>query len=309
LDAYRGPRRLFEGFRLKEWAGFTLTHPEIYSSMILQDAKYLATSQIYVFERDGGRLTERAGARAGGSIGLPDELAKAKVGLEARGYRLAYNFEPHRIRVMARVRPTDGLDGIRVNLTLDPVHASPPLAVSAPLPGGRGTALYTNKVVYPAWGSVEVGGRVYRFDPARDFAMLDEHKSHLPYRTTWTWGTFAMPVAGGYMGANFASRPQLQGQEEESCLWTPTAAEPLASISFDRLGPGELAPWRVWSADGRLEATFAPEGAKDVRQQFGLASISYWQRFGLYRGVLRGEHRTEEFEGVHGVLEGMRARL
>jgi hypothetical protein len=309
LDAYSGLRRGWENFRLKEWAGFTLTHPEIYSSMILQDAKYMATSQLYVFERDTGRLTERAGAGAGGSIGLPTELAKAKVGLKARGYQVAYNFEPHRVRVMARVGPKDGLPGIEANLTLDPAHASPPLVVSAPLPGEAGAALYTNKVIYPASGVLVVGDRIYRFDPARDFAILDEHKSHLPYHTTWTWGTFALPVAGGHMGANFATRPQFPDREEESCLWTPDAAEPLSSISFERLGEGELAPWSVRSEDGRLDVTFAPEGAKDVSQQFGVAAISYWQRFGLYSGVLRGERHTQKFEGVHGVLEGMRARL
>jgi hypothetical protein len=309
LDEFAGARRAWEGFRLKEWAGFTLTHPDLYSSMILQDAKYLANSEIYVYDRATGDLVERSAAAPGGSLGLPTELAKGRVALKARGYKIAYNFEPTRVRIMVRVEPREGMGRIEANLTLDPTKASPPLVVSSPLPGERGAALYTNKLIYPASGVLKVDGRVYKFDPARDFATLDEHKSHLPYRTDWTWGTFAMVADGGYMGSNFVTRPQYDDREEESCIWTPTAAEPLRDVAFEPLGGGDLDPWSVSSADGRLEVVFTPEGAKGVSKQFGAAAISYWQKFGTYAGRLQGESRSVEFADVHGVLEGMHARL
>ncbi|MDR2566562.1 MAG: DUF2804 domain-containing protein [Bifidobacteriaceae bacterium] len=306
LDAYPRHRRAWADFRTKEWAGFTLTHPELFSSMILQDAKYLASSEIYVYDRASGELTQHAANAAGGSLRLPTRLADSTVALHAPGYRIAYNFEPERIRVMVRIRPDGDTAGVNANLTLDPAGASPPLAVSARLPGGRDASLYTNKVVYPASGAVEVGGRRYEFDPARDFAILDEHKSRLPYRTEWTWGTFATPApGGGYLGANLAARPQFPDEDEESCIWTPAAAEPLRDVTFEPLGDGDLAPWSVKSADGRVDLVFTPEGAKGVDHQLGLAEIVYQQRYGAYAGKL-ADHRVE---GVHGVLEHMRARL
>ncbi|MDR0592410.1 MAG: DUF2804 domain-containing protein [Bifidobacteriaceae bacterium] len=310
LDAYPAHRRAWANFRTKEWAGFTLVHPDLFGSMILQDAKYLASSEIYVYDRASGELAQRAANAPGGSLRLPAKLADAAVALHQRGYRLAYNFEPGRVRVMVRIDPAGATPGINANLVLDAAKASPPLVVSARLPGGRDASLYTNKIVYPAAGAIEVGGRRYEFDPARDCAILDEHKSRLPYRTEWTWGTFAMPApGGGFFGANFAARPQFDDQEEESCLWTPAAAEPLARISFEPSAGDDLSPWTVRSADGRLDVTFTPEGAKGVSHQLGLASIDYQQRFGSYSGSLRAADAVHSFEGVHGVLEHMKARL
>ncbi|MDR2378073.1 MAG: DUF2804 domain-containing protein, partial [Bifidobacteriaceae bacterium] len=130
FDAYPRRRRAWARFRTKEWAGFTLTHPDLFSSMILQDAKYLASSEIYVYDRASGELAQHAANAAGGSLGLPPRLADAAVAIHSRGYRIAYDFEPDRIRLMVRIESNDRAPGINANLILDPAKASPPLAVS-----------------------------------------------------------------------------------------------------------------------------------------------------------------------------------
>ena len=51
--------------------------------------------------------------------------------------------------------------------------------------------LYTHKALFPVSGAYVVGDRSYIFDPARDLAIIDEHKSFFPYVTRWLWGTLA----------------------------------------------------------------------------------------------------------------------
>src|SRR6516162_7041736 len=70
-DLWRALRRL----RLKEWVGFTLVHPDIYSSLIMQDANYLASSEIYAYDRRSGALHQHAANGRGGSLAMPDRLA------------------------------------------------------------------------------------------------------------------------------------------------------------------------------------------------------------------------------------------
>jgi len=307
LDAARGPVRAYEWFRTKEWVGFTLLHPELACSMIMQDAKYLATSEIYVFDRASQAFDQRSASRLGGSLRLPADLLHSACAFESSGYRLGYAFDADKVIVAVDIAPSDKGPAIRGRLSLDARRASPPLVVSARLPGGR---MYTNKLLYPASGVLTRGDRRYVFDPRRDVAILDEHKSHLPYRTRWTWGTFAMPVAsGGYAGANFAARPSEPGQPEESCIWTPEAAEPLADIEFTKTSGDRMAPWRIRSADGRLDVVFTPDGHKDEDQFLLVAEIHYTQWFGHYSGTLRGADRTWTVSGVPGVCEHMDARL
>jgi hypothetical protein len=301
----RGLRRL----RLKEWIGFTLVHPELYSSMIIQDANFLASSEIYAYEQSAGRLHQHAANARGGSLGMPEALPGSHPVFAKPGYRLEYAFsaDGKRVTVHADIAASQKAPAIYADLTLHADRASAPLSVSSRIPGGK---LYTHKALFPVEGEYRVGDTVVAFDPERDLAIIDEHKSSFPYRTTWLWGTLATVASGAPVGANFASRPAIPGEEEESCVWTPTACEPLAGITFTPSGADPMGSWQVASADGRLDVTFTPTGRKDVKVQLGLFALDYYQLFGVYRGTLRSLDGTAyPLAGVHGVCESFRARL
>ncbi|MDR1387082.1 MAG: DUF2804 domain-containing protein [Propionibacteriaceae bacterium] len=303
--AFSGPRGVFESFRTKEWVGFSITHRQFFSSLIVQDAKYLISSEWYLYDIAQRDLAQQAANLRAGALRLPTDIMRSEVDFAARGYHLHYQFEDDQIVITIDLARTKAAPAVHGRIRLDPTRAAPPLVVSARLPQG---SMYTNKIIFPASGAITVGDQEYVFDPDQDFAILDEHKSHLPYRTTWTWGTFALPVEGGYAGANFAIRPSRPGQEEESCLWTPSAAEPLAAIRFTQQGSDPMSDWTMVSADGRMDVRFSPLGHKEVDRQLGLAEIHYRQWYGLYSGRLRGQDASWEFEGVHGVCEKMDMR-
>jgi hypothetical protein len=309
LDEFSGVQRALRQFRLKEWIGFTLIHPDVYASLIMQDAHYLASSEIYAYNRRHGTMYQHAATARGGTLALPAGLAGSHCEFRRPGYVLAYDFAPeggtprqHSLRF--DIASADDSPAFQGELTLDADAAAPPLSVSSRLRGGQ---MYTYKTIFPVRGTISIGDQKVGFDGARDLAILDEHKSLFPYQTSWLWGTFAMHRArGGLAGANFVSRDSAPGAEEESCVWTPDACEPLADISFERKPGGLLAPWRIRSADGRLDVAFEPEGRKQVRHQLGVFAIDYFQLFGHYRGTLNGHIPVD---GVHGVCESMRARL
>lgn len=310
LDESAGLARVWRRLRLKEWIGFTLLHPDWFSSLIMQDANYLASSEIYACDRARGTLRQHAASARGGSLRLPSRLPGSNPRFAGPGYELEYAFagdgKRHALRV--DIAATASAPAFRGELTLHGDRASRPLSVSARIPGGK---LYTHKAVFPAEGVLRVGDEDIVFDPRRDLAILDEHKSFFPYRTSWLWGTFAFqPGGAGPVGANFARRPSVPGQEDESCLWTPGGCEPLSGVVFERASRAPLSPWSVSTADGRLDVTFTPEGRKDVRHQLGLFAIDYFQLFGHYQGTLRGLDGTPyPVEAVHGVCESFRARL
>lgn len=311
LDEFTGPARLLRRLRLKEWAGFTLLHPDVWSSMIIQDAQYLASSEVYAHDRRTGTLHQHAANARGGSAALPaDLLDGGHCAFDGSGHRIAYDFAERQGRhtIHVDVAATATAPAFEAELTLDARAASAPLSVSSRLPGnGR---MYTHKAAFPVAGVLKVGSAEYVFDPARDLALLDEHRSFLPYRTRWLWGTFALPTADGPVGANFADRPELPGEPEESAIWAPGACEPLGEISFTPRRPADpSAPWTIASRDGRLDVVFEPEGRKEVRHQLGLLAIDYFQMYGRYRGVLRAGGAEHRLDGVHGVCESMTARL
>lgn len=311
LDEFTGPARLLRRTRLKEWAGFTLLHPDVWSSLIVQDAQYLASCEIYAHDRRTGVLHQHAANGRSASAVLPEELLDGgHCAFDRPGHRIAYDFGERAGRHTVRVdiAATDAAPAFHAELTLDARAASAPLSVSSRLPGGG--RMYTHKAAFPVEGVLRAGSAEYVFEAGRDLALLDEHRSYLPHRTRWLWGTFALPTADGPVGANFADRPELPGEPEESAIWAPGACEPLGEISFTPERPDDpAAPWRIASRDGRLDVVFEPEGRKEVRHQLGLLAIDYFQMFGRYRGVLTAGGREHRIDGVHGVCESMRARL
>lgn len=301
LDEFGSLTRPLRRLRLKEWVGFTVLHPEWAASMIVQDAHYLASSEMYVAHRDDGTRHEWSVNARGGSVELPSRLA-GSAGIARRGYSLRYTFAAggdHHVDI-----DLDGAPPAKGRLVLHAVDASAPLSVSSRLPGGQ---MYTHKVLFPVSGSLDVGDRTIEFDPGRDLAILDEHRSMLPYRTHWVWGTFGEITSRGTVGANFVDRPELPGQEEESALWGPGTCEPLSDVTFTPAG--ETDPWDVSSADGRLDVRFTPQGRKHVTHQLGLFAIDYVQMFGTYDGTMTTADGAHDVTGVPGVLERMDARL
>lgn len=310
LDAFGGVRRAAQRLRLKEWVGWTLMHRELSSSLILQDANYLASSEIYVRDATSQRLTQHSATARGGSLHLPEALYGSSPKIERPGYRIAYDLGPvggtHHIHVDIAAKGSE--PAIRAELDLDGSRASAPLSVSQPLlPRGQ---MYTHKLVFPVSGTLTVGELTYVFDPARDLIILDEHKTFLPYRTHWLWGTFASQHHDGIVGANFCERPDVAGTPGESCLWVPDAAGaptclPLDQVAFVAESEDPLARWHGFSHDGQLDVTFTPDGRKDVKHQLVLAAIDYWQLYGTWSGTVAGR----PVDAVRGVMEKMDARL
>lgn len=304
LDEFSGLKRIFENLRTKEWVGFDLSHPELHGTMILQDAKYLKSSALYIFDVATGEMNEHEAASM--DFSLSTDLLHSSPQFQAKNYSIRYEFSDRVAKILIDISATKTAKAIKAEIILDVTKQSKPLVVSAKLPNG-GT-MYTNKIIFPASGYLQVGEKCYNFEPARDLVILDEHKSHLPYNTEWTWGTFALHADGNFVGANFATRPQLENQEEESCLWTPQAAESLANIRFEKVGTDDNAAWKIQSADGRLDVVFTPLGRKTVKKNFVVAAIDYYQMFGTYSGTIRGAHKTWTFENSHGLCEQMKMR-
>jgi len=307
LDAYHGPLRVLRRTRLKEWVGFLVTHPDMWMSMIVQDAKYLTSSEVIVFDPSTARLHHHEARSLGSRAELPDVLFGHEAGLTRSGFSVRYIFGVDgRHHIHVDIAASRSAPAMTMELELQELEAFRPLVVSGELLDG---SMFTYKVAFGVGGWLEVGERRFEFDAGRDLAIIDEHRSLLPYVTEWTWATTATRVGDDVVGVNLASRPAPPGATGESCLWVPADLEPLSSVVFTPESDDPLATWAVTTGDGRVDLRFEPVRRHPVRHQLGVFAVDYSMWYGRYSGTIAGGDRTYQVDRAHGVCERMKARL
>lgn len=153
LDAYRGIARLWHRWRLKEWVGFTLIHPQLSGAMIMQDAKYLASSELFVRDRSTGGAAEKAVTLRGGGVTLPDELLHGGTCTVAkRGYLLRYDFDERAGTGTVQFDCAADASGPAISgtLTLHLREAAPALSISAKITPASTTTRSNSRSRYRA---------------------------------------------------------------------------------------------------------------------------------------------------------------
>jgi len=312
-----GPGRLFKPlrrFRLKEWIGFGIIHPEWYLCFFMQDAKYASSASFFALDLDSGNQLDAGILGPGVKVSMSDNQWDGRcVCSSMRRDRIEFHHNlDHRVHIVsANIKAKRKHPDIRAELTFhENFDALQPLVASMPLSGGLNA--YTHKAAMPAGGYVSIGDTRIDFLPARDIAIMDEHRSFLPYRSAWKWATFAGRGPGGHIvGLNIGDHDTIQDQEKwnENCIWTGNRITFLGRAEFDFSHERHMEPWTIRESGGRAEVTFYPVADFVRTLEAAAIGMRYFQPRGTFRGFLVDDAgQRHEIDDYFGVAEMMTAR-
>ena len=302
--------RPFSFLRLKEWVGFGICHPRLYGALIIQNAKFAASGAAYLYDRIKGSLHEWQIVELPWRVKLPETLwaGESRCGRGRKTMLFSHDLEHHRHRVFVDIQDGKGAPRLQADLTFhQDLSRTDSLVVSLPIEPHHHT--YTHKSPLHLEGTLAIGDETYSFDPARDLANLDEHRTFFPYRSRWLWGSFATHTRQGHeVMINFIDPMTPKGQPGEDALWVDgklTLIEPPVFIELPEPGA-----FLVKDSGGNIRLRFTPSGSKAEKINYGLISMDYEQYFGAYEGEIVDKngfvHRIEE---AFGALERMAARF
>ena len=292
--------------RLKEWQHFAIVHPDLYISLAVVDAKFLATSWLYFFDRRRREGKEQSRKMRGGRFWLPMQLWNESAEFHARGYKISIHnhLAAGRHVITIDIAEKRDLPAIRGELVLtEDLNAVQPLIASLPIKPGR--PLYTHKAPLPVGGTLRIGEQSYDFVPSRDIALIDVHKAYYPRHTFWHWATFAIRAeSGALIGVNLTHNIiKDDHQWNENVIWLDNRICHVGPARFD-IPANPMQPWRIKSLDKRVDLTLEPAGLRHERINFGLVRSSYNQPFGPFSGTLTDEYgRRYGIKGAWGVAE------
>jgi hypothetical protein len=297
--------------RLKEWIGWGIHHPEWFFTVFFQDAKLLSSCLFTAHDLKTGKTYKYQRARPGGGIAISKNLIDGQSSFYGGGlcYEMHNHFAAgeHKIVFESNASRSKPYIKAEINLSEKPGEVQP-LIASLPLRGGH--SIFTHKAACPASGSVRIGDVAATLDPARDIGILDEHRSYLPYRTYWRWGTFAgRDSRGRIVAANLGNNAATEDQEQwnENCVWVGANISLIGAVDLEVDRNDMLKTWKICERNGRADLEFHPAGIKSEIVNLLAMRMWYKQAFGVFRGSVvddSGEkHSVADYFGVAEIMD------
>lgn len=265
--------------RLKRWQHIAVVHPHAALTFAIVDVGFLRVAWVQGIDRETGEAFEHHAQ----SPLLPMRIARS-LGDD----RCSVRFRGGSIEIHNQL--DQGRHGIAIGVpargALPAVHAalevsatSTPLAVNLPL--GRGRSMYSHKVVHPAQGSFELGGRRFECVPSTTFAIFDVHQAHYPRHTWWNWATFVGRAGDQVVGLNLTKNVVTDPSLHENALWLDGELSLLSPARFDLPAEG---PWTMGTEDGRVELALQPQGERREDVRALVVRSVFRQKFGAFTG-------------------------
>ncbi len=300
--------------RFKQWVGWGISHPEWYGCIFMLDAGITRAANFYSRNLVTGEKFKYS--RISGKPFFEDapDLIKGTYSCNKKGFNLGIESDlasgGHRIKVSCA--PEKNAPALEADLFFhEDLSRLQPLVVSLPLRSGH--SIYTHKAPCPASGAVKVGDTVITLDPKRDIAILDEHRSFLPYVTKWRWTTCAgFDSQGRLVAVNLGIHDTISDNEKwnENCIWVDGKISYLGVPDFEFNMKNPIEPWRIVERNGRADLTFTPVGVQPENNNFLIIKMRYSQPYGRFSGfVIDDDGNKHVFNDFFGVAEFMDARF
>lgn len=297
--------KAFHRFRLKEWQHFGIIHPDYYIGFVVMDAKFLGLSFFYVYDRHTHTITEHKADTFFRTLGVANNLYRGHTYFFKRGYQLEINnmLSENRHQVKVSIKKKYSLPKINGEFVIleDQTKYEPAIPV---LRFPKTGMMYTHKNVCPVEGSLNVGDKEIKFDPSRDFAMIDVQKSFYPYNSFWSWmAGGGYDSAGNFIAFNLTKNIIKNDEEQnENCIWLNGKPYPCGAV-FPEYGDSPMNTWKINTSCNSVKLSFVPENQRKQKINLGIFKSDFHQPLGMFTGILTPDNQPGLQVSLFGIAE------
>lgn len=296
--------RPLQRFRIKRWDYYGVTTPTHYYSFTLADLGY--AGQVFAYVVDFGQRTfheETLTIPLGRGILLPRNSTAGASRYQGAKARMLFEAGAEE-RHIAVDWPAFGGHGLSadIRLALPAAHESMTIVI----PIGHNRFYYNRKVnCMPATGWIGVGGERVELDPARALGNLDWGRGVWEYKSFWVWASASGFLPDGRrVGLNMGCGFGDTSAATENALILEGRIHKLGRVDFTYDPHDFMRPWRMASADGRLDLVFTPFLDRTAATNLLVITSEVHQMFGRYSGSVRSDDGEEiRLDGLIGFAE------
>jgi len=292
--------RFLQRLRIKHWDYYAVTSPTHFFSATLADLGYAGQAFTYLIDFTTGKYHEATltlpFARG---IALPRNSTTGDSTFDNGKVSLIFRHTPDG-RHLSIGWPNFAGKNLIADLTLRlaPDHES--MAIVIPMNNAR--RFYYNRKIncLPAEGHVTWGNQRFDFKPTDTLGNLDWGRGIWDYRSFWVWASASGFLADGrIVGLNLGFGFGDTTHATENALILNGRIHKFGQIDFQYSAQNFKQPWKMSSADGRLDLEFTPFIERVAKTNLLIITSEVHQMFGRYHGVVI----TDDGETLH--LDGL----
>jgi hypothetical protein len=306
--------RFWQPFRLKRWDYYGVTTPTHYFSFTVSDVGYIGSIFAYVLEFATGLYQEQT---------LTVPLARG-VSLPRNSTEGLSRFSNGKVDIQFEVQNSERFvrvtwpefstaNGKKQTLTADLRFQAPPnhesMVIVIPI---RGRRFYYNRKIncLPVSGSIEYGGQPFQLQTGEALGNLDWGRGVWEYNSFWVWASASGFLPGGRtVGLNLGFGFGDNSAATENALILDGRIHKFGQVNFQYDSTNFMRPWKMGSADGRVDLEFCPFFERVARTDLKVLRSEVHQMFGRYSGhVITDSGERIDIEDLVGFAEEHHAK-
>ena len=299
--------------RIKEWDYYAVCSDRFALALTIDHNGYMTMDSISLldFERKSQITKSAMNLPIFAPRKLPASSKSGSIRVAGRGYMLSFENDGISRRLTGFMNKFSGEDTIVFDLLLtdEPKES---MVIVTPYKDHPEAFYYNQKInCMRVEGTITLGGREYRCDPADTFAVLDWGRGVWTYDNTWYWASASGLVEGVPFGFNLGYGFGDTSAASENVLVYDGKIHKLEQVQFDipvKDGKEDyLSPWTIKDSEGRLELTFEPIMDRSMKTDLLVICSDQHQVFGRFSGkAVLDDGRELKIENLTGFAEKVR---
>ena len=299
--------------RIKEWDYYAVVTDRFALALTIDHNGYMTMDSISLldFERNSQVTKSMMNLPLFAPRDLPPTRAKGDISVKGKGYLLSFENDGSSRRLTGFMNQFSGKDTLVFDLHLTDAPQET-MVIVTPYQDHPEAFYYNQKInCLRVEGSITLGSREYRCDPADTFAVLDWGRGVWTYDNTWYWGSASGLSDGVPFGFNIGYGFGDTSAASENVLFYGGKIHKLSQVTFhipQKDGKDDfLSPWTFTSDDGRLEMTFRPVMDRSAKVDLKFICSDQHQVFGRFSGTAVLDDGTKlEIRDLMGFAEKVR---
>ena len=299
--------------RIKEWDYYAICSDRFCLALTIDHNGYMTMDSISLldFERKSQITKSAMNLPLFAPRKLPSSSKNGSISVTGKGYMISFENDGISRRLTGFMNRFSGENTIvfDVMLTDEPKES---MVIVTPYKDHPEAFYYNQKInCMRVEGTITLGGREYRCDPADTFAVLDWGRGVWTYDNTWYWGSASGLVDGVPFGFNIGYGFGDTSAASENVLVYDGKIHKLEQVTFEipeKDGKEDyLSPWNFTSSDGRFEMKFEPIMDRFAKTDLLIICSDQHQVFGRFSGsVVLDDGRKLQIDHLTGFAEKVR---